>query len=61
MLDSLSTGSQEIILTNMKQSVSLTLRILKSLYPRDDLYVAGEGFMAICSNMKFQTPGTMIS
>jgi hypothetical protein len=28
----------------MKQVVSLTLRILKSLYPRADLDTAGEGF-----------------
>jgi hypothetical protein len=33
MLVSLLTSSREIILTNMKQSVSLTLEILKSLYP----------------------------
>jgi hypothetical protein len=32
-LDSLLTHSQEIILTNMKRSVNLTLGILKSLYP----------------------------
>jgi hypothetical protein len=44
LLDSLSTRSQEIILANMKQSVSLTLSILKSLYPQADLDVADEGF-----------------
>jgi hypothetical protein len=33
MLDSLPRRSQEIILANKKQSVSLTLGILKSLYP----------------------------
>jgi hypothetical protein len=44
MLDSLPTRSREIILTIMSQSTSLTLRILKSLYPRADLDVAGEGF-----------------
>jgi hypothetical protein len=32
MLDSLPTRSREIILTNMMQSASLTLRIMKSLY-----------------------------
>jgi hypothetical protein len=32
MLDSLPTRSGEIILTNMMQSASLTLRIMKSLY-----------------------------
>jgi hypothetical protein len=50
MLDSLLTRSHEIILANMKQSVSLTLRILKSLYPRADLDAAGEGFTATCSD-----------
>jgi hypothetical protein len=33
LLGGLPTQSQEVILTNMKQSVSLTLGILKSLYP----------------------------
>jgi hypothetical protein len=50
MLDSLLTRSHEIILTNMRQSVSLTLRILKSLYPQADLEVAGEGFAVTCSD-----------
>jgi hypothetical protein len=50
MLDNLPTRSQEIFLTNMKQSTSLTLRILKSLYPRADLDAAGEGFVATCSD-----------
>jgi hypothetical protein len=48
MLDSLPTRSQEIILANMKQSVGLTLDILKSLYPQADLDVAGEGFATTC-------------
>jgi hypothetical protein len=48
MLDSLLTRSQEIILANMKQSMSLTLRILRSLYPRADLDAAGEGFVVTC-------------
>jgi hypothetical protein len=34
----------------MRQSVSLTLRILMSLYPRDDLDTAGEGFMVISND-----------
>jgi hypothetical protein len=50
MLDSLPTRSQEIILTNMRQSASLTLGILKSLYPRADLDMAGEGFVVTCSD-----------
>jgi hypothetical protein len=33
MLDSQSARSWEIILANMRQSASLTLRILKSLHP----------------------------
>jgi hypothetical protein len=50
MLDSLSGRSQEIIFANMRQSASLTLGILKSLYPRADLDVAGEGFTMTCSD-----------
>jgi hypothetical protein len=42
--------SQEIILTNMQQSTSLTLGILKSLYPRADLDAAGEGFTMTCTD-----------
>jgi hypothetical protein len=34
----------------MRQSVSLTLGILRYLYPQADLDVAGEGFAATCSN-----------
>jgi hypothetical protein len=41
MLDGLLTQSREIILANMKQSTSLTVRILKCLYPHVDLDVAG--------------------
>jgi hypothetical protein len=44
MLDSLPSRSREIILSNMKQSMSLTLEILKSLYPQDNLDMVGEGF-----------------
>jgi hypothetical protein len=50
MLDSLLTRSQEIILANMRQSASLTLRILKFVYPRADLDVAGEGFVVTHSD-----------
>jgi hypothetical protein len=34
----------------MKQSVSLTLGILRSLYPQANLDVVGEGFVATCSD-----------
>jgi hypothetical protein len=50
MLDSLPTQSREIILANMQQSTSLTLGILKSLYPRANLDAAGEGFAVTCSD-----------
>jgi hypothetical protein len=50
MLDSLLTSSREIILTNMWQSATLTLRILMSLNPRADLDVAGKGFPMTCSD-----------
>jgi hypothetical protein len=50
MLDSLPMRSRELILTNMRQSASLTLKILKSLYPRADLDTASEGFMETCSD-----------
>jgi hypothetical protein len=50
MLDSLVTRSREIILANMKQLASLTLSILKSLYPQADLDAAGEGFTATYSD-----------
>jgi hypothetical protein len=48
MLENLSSRSREIILTKMKQSASLTLRILKSLYPWANLDAAGEGFTVAC-------------
>jgi hypothetical protein len=48
MLDSLPMRSREIILTNMRQSACLTLRILKSRYPRTDMDIVGEGFAATC-------------
>jgi hypothetical protein len=34
----------------MRKASRLTLRILKSLYPRADLGAAGEGFAATCFN-----------
>jgi hypothetical protein len=50
MPDSLPTRSWEIILANMKQLVSLTLGILKSLFSRADLDTAGEGFTVTCND-----------
>jgi hypothetical protein len=50
ILDNMPIRSWEIILTNMSQSTSLTLRIMKSLYPRADLDAAGEGFTVTCSD-----------
>jgi hypothetical protein len=50
MLDNFPSISWEIILANMKQSASLTLGILKSLYPRVDLDTVGEGFVVTCSD-----------
>jgi hypothetical protein len=50
MLDSQPRWSREIILVNMQQSTSLTMGILKSLYPRADLDAAGEGFAATCND-----------
>jgi hypothetical protein len=48
MLDSLLTRSWEIILANMRQSASLILCILMSLYPQVDLDATGEGFAVTC-------------
>jgi hypothetical protein len=50
MLDSLPNRSREILLMNMRQSTSLTLGILKSLYPWADLDAAGVGFVVTCTN-----------
>jgi hypothetical protein len=50
MLDSPPSWSYEIILSNMRLSTSLTLGILKSLYPRADLDAVGEGFAVTCSD-----------
>jgi hypothetical protein len=44
LLDVLLTRSREVILANMRQLTSLTLGILKSLYPRANLDTTGEGF-----------------
>jgi hypothetical protein len=50
MLDGLPSLSREIILRNLWQSASVTLGILKSLYPRADLDAAGESFTVTCSD-----------
>jgi hypothetical protein len=50
MLDSLLTRYQENILTNMRQLTSLTLGILKSLYPQTNLDMASMGFTATCND-----------
>jgi hypothetical protein len=50
MFGSLPSRSRENILASMRQSVSLTLGILKSLYLRANLNVVGEGFAATCSD-----------
>jgi hypothetical protein len=50
MLDNLLSRSREIILTNMKQSASLTLGILTSIYTRANLDTLGEGFAVTCSD-----------
>jgi hypothetical protein len=45
----LAARSREVITSNMRKASSLTLRILKSLYPKANLDAAGEGFTATCS------------
>jgi hypothetical protein len=50
LLDSLPARSRAIVLTNMRQSTSLTLETLKYLYPWADLDAAGEGFTVTCSD-----------
>jgi hypothetical protein len=52
MPDSLLIQSREIVLANMKKLASLTLGILKSLYPRADFDVTGKGFAATYSDDK---------
>jgi hypothetical protein len=49
LMDMLLTKSREVIASNLRKASSLTLGILKSLYPKVDLDAAGEGFMATCS------------
>jgi hypothetical protein len=48
LLDGLPNWCREVILANMKQAASLTLRILMSLSPRADLDAVGNGFAATC-------------
>jgi hypothetical protein len=55
LLDGLPTRSREVILTKMKQSASLTLDILKTLYPQANLDMAGEGFAASCTEDEANT------
>jgi hypothetical protein len=50
LLDGLPNRCKAVIVANMKQAVSLTLGILKSLYPCADLDVAGEGFAVTCTD-----------
>jgi hypothetical protein len=50
MLDNPPTRSREIILSNMRQSVSLTIGILMSMYTRADLNVVGEGIVVTSSD-----------
>jgi hypothetical protein len=49
LINVLPNRCRDINLANMKQAVSLTLSILKSLYPRADLDVAGDGFVMTCN------------
>jgi hypothetical protein len=46
LLDGPPNRSCEVVLINMKKSASLTLMILKSLYPRADLDAVGQGFVS---------------
>jgi hypothetical protein len=41
---------------NMQQSVSLSLGILKSLYPQADLDEAGQGFAVTCTDKEALKP-----
>jgi hypothetical protein len=50
LLDGLPTRSWEVILAKMKQATSLTLGILRSLYPRANLDIAGDGFAVTYTN-----------
>jgi hypothetical protein len=49
LLDDLQNRCREVIHANMKQAMSLTLGILKSLYPWADLDGVGEGFAVTCT------------
>jgi hypothetical protein len=49
LLDMLPTRSWEVITSNMRKASSLTLGILKSLYPKADLDATDEGFTATSS------------
>jgi hypothetical protein len=49
LLDSLLTRSRELVHSSMQKASSLPLGMLKSLYPKADLGVAGEGFAATCT------------
>jgi hypothetical protein len=49
LLDMLPTRSREVITSNMRKASTLTLGILKSLYPKVDIDPAGEGFATTCS------------
>jgi hypothetical protein len=49
LLDMLPTRSQEVIISNMRKVSSLTLGILKSLYPKADLGATAERFTTMCS------------
>jgi hypothetical protein len=50
LLDGLSNRCREVIVANMKQSVSLTLRILMSLHHHANLDIVGDGFAVTCTN-----------
>jgi roadblock/LC7 domain-containing protein len=45
----MSNRCRDVILDNMKQAASLTLMILKSLYPRADFNAAGDDFAVTCT------------
>jgi hypothetical protein len=49
LLDGMSNRCRDVILDNMKQAASLTLMILKSLYPRADFNAAGDDFAVTCT------------
>jgi hypothetical protein len=49
LLDQPLTRSREVIHSNMCKASSLTLRILKSLYPKEDLGAGDEGFAPTCT------------